>query len=59
MVEISPANSLFFVLKGLVSSVRVKCHYYKYDIADLGLELLNRKERPLEKAKQYQSLSCI
>lgn len=28
--------------------------HYKYDITDLGLELLNRKEQPIEKAKQYQ-----
>lgn len=40
--------------RGLVIPVRVKGKYYKYDISDLGMELLNRKEQPEEKAKQYQ-----
>ena len=40
--------------RGLVSPVRVKGKYYKYDITELGLELLNRKEQPAEKTKQYQ-----
>jgi len=39
--------------RGLISPVRVKGQYYKYDITDLGLELLARKEQLEEKAKQY------
>lgn len=40
--------------RGLVVPVRVKGKYYKYDITDLSLELLQRKKQPTEKAKQYQ-----
>ena len=40
--------------RGLVSPVRIKGQYYKYDITDLGLELLTRSEKPTEKTKQYQ-----
>ena len=41
--------------RGLVSPVRVKGQYYKYDITDLGLTLLEEKKKPTEKMKQYQT----
>jgi hypothetical protein len=41
--------------RGLVSPVRVKGQYYKYDITPLGLTLLEEKEKPTEKMKQYQT----
>lgn len=41
--------------RGLVSPVRIKGQYYKYDITDLGLALLEEKEKraTTERAEQY------
>lgn len=41
--------------RGLVSPVRIKGQYYKYDITDLGLTLLEEKKKPTERMKQYQT----
>jgi len=42
-------------VRGLVSPVRIKGQYYKYDITDLSLALLDEKGKATEKAKQYQT----
>lgn len=41
--------------RGLVSPVHIKGQYYKYDITNLGLTLLEEKKKPTEQMKQYQT----
>lgn len=41
--------------RGLVVPIRVGSHYYKYDITELGLELLKEGDKPKDKPPQYQT----